>query len=106
MVGEKYILRRPSRISGGGAMPPKDRTRSRKPREGQPQKGMAPPGQSMSPTGLPGESRERAAKKKTTIAAPAPGVPIPADEYGRLKREAEQGPAPNQAPAQEDCSGA
>ena len=106
MVGERYILRRQSRISGGGAMPPKDRTRSRQPPEGQPQQGVAPPGQSMSPAGLPGESRDRAVKKRRTRAAPAPGVPIPADEYDRLKREAEQGPAPNQAPAQEDCSGA
>jgi hypothetical protein len=87
-------------------MPPKDRTRSKEPWEGQPQQGVAPTGRSMSPRGLPGGSRDLAAKKRKTKAAPAPGVPISADEYERLKREAEQAPAPDQAPSQEDCSGA
>ncbi len=35
-------------------------------------------------------------------AAPAPRVPLIAEEYERLKREEESGPAPDQTPAQED----
>ena len=71
----------------------------RQPEEG-PQRGVAGPGKAMHPTSVPEDGHEPDPGKPRP--APAPGVPLTAEEYERLKKEAESGPAPDRAPAQED----
>ena len=67
-----------------------------------PQPGVADPGKPMRPKTAPKERDGRPPARRRPRAAPAPGVPVTAEEYERLKREAETAPAPDQAPAQED----
>ena len=78
-------------------------TRKRRddPPKAKPQRGVAAPGKPIHPT-EPETVPEHAPEPGRQRAAPAPGVPMTAEEYERLKKEAERSPAPDQGPAHED----
>jgi hypothetical protein len=54
------------------------------------------------PSETPPEPSGENADPKRPRSAPAPGLPMSAREYDRLKEQARSGPAPSGAPAQED----
>ena len=70
-------------------------------RKDRPRTGVAGCGSPVDPMALPEEADESPSSRERR-AAPAPGVPVSDREYERLKKEADSGPAPDQAPAQED----
>ena len=84
-------------------MPKKRRPRAMdvKP-EGGPHPGVAGPGESINPMGLPDEAECAEGSPERPRPAPAPGVPVSAKAYERLKLKAKQGAAPRLKHAQED----
>ena len=79
--------------------PPHDREPPHQP-EAQP--GTAGPCESIDPMNLPEEPKSAKPARGKPRPAPAPGVPMPAEDYERLKQRAKHGPAPRAEHAQED----
>lgn len=99
MSGEAGALS-PERASGSrvirGGMPQRPERPDSKHR---PAAGASPPGRPLSPSDLPTEEN---VPGQPCREAPSPGVPMPADEYERLKEGATRRRPPGGAPAQED----
>jgi len=70
-------------------------------RHHRPTSGGSGPGRPFRPSDLPPDKR---APDEALREGPNPGVPIPADEYERLKEDAIRRRPPDDAPAQEDAS--
>ena len=79
--------------------PPHDR---KPPHQLKGQPGTAGPCESIDPMNLPEEPKSAKPARGKTRSAPAPGVPMSAEDYERLKEEAKHGPAPRSEHAQED----
>ena len=79
--------------------PPHDREPAS---EAEPQSGMAGPCESIDPMSLPEDPESAKPARGKPRPAPAPGVPMSAEKYKRLKEKAKHGPAPPAAHAQED----
>lgn len=72
-------------------------------RASRPKAGSAASGVPIDPTAEPeGHSADAREGRPKRVVAPAPGVPMSAREYERLKDEAARGRAPEDAPACED----
>ena len=73
-----------------------------KPRKVRGRRGGGGAGVPMTPSNLPEDVCSASPGTGRLKAAPAPGVPMSIQEYERLKEQARTGPAPEEAPAQED----
>lgn len=70
--------------------------------EGGPHAGVTAPGESINPMGMPDELECAKTPPGHIRPAPAPGVPVSARIFERLKLKAKQGAAPPVKHAQED----
>lgn len=94
---------RPSNPSTEGTLSRRKRS-SGKGKPAAPQAGIADGGAAYDPKSQP--VRDDAVSPARPAAAPAPGVPMPADEYERLKEEARRIPLPQKKDGgQRDPSG-
>jgi hypothetical protein len=83
-------------------VPRKPPGKSRKLSKAEPKKGLAVPCESIDPMNLPDDPEPALPAGSKPRPMPAPGVPMPAEEYERLKKKAKHGPAPPADHAQED----
>lgn len=74
----------------------------RKTHEPEPQPGQAGQGEPFDPTQLPDEPDSSGPQGGAPRPSPGPNVPIPADEYERLKEKAKHKRLPPSPHAQED----
>jgi hypothetical protein len=65
-------------------------------------RGVTRPGAVTRPSEMLPELSSECAESERLRAAPAPGVPMSAREYDRLKEQARTRPAPKGAPSEED----
>lgn len=72
------------------------------PSEAEPQPGAAVPCEAVDPMNMPEDPESAEPARRKTRPAPAPGVPVSAEEYERLKERAKHGPPPPAGHAQED----